>query len=130
MKISFKSGEVMPFNSFLNSVKLAGRSNRAKVKFMEKLEEKFAEIQKDFQAHFPQLAEDVSDEVRAERQREESEFLAEDAVIDLSEYEAQVNTLYEALDDYQYELEGQDSVLHAKLTEKLEEAVNKTQEVK
>ena len=99
MKLATTNSALTSVMEYLPKVQAKGRVNRARQKLMKKIAEKYQDFHGDLQA----IKADTEDE---QKQLEEfGELLKEEVVIDMSEYESLMHTLYEYMLDYPYELD-------------------------
>lgn len=127
MNIRMKNRHLPYTIEFLDKLQLTGKVSRARRKLIQKMQEKFKEIQEDYQSAFAAESEDekVTDiEEERKKKKEEVEFLEEVAVINLSEYQDLILLLSQSLDNYPHELSGADAEMHDLILDQLEEAIN------
>lgn len=127
MNIRMKNRHLPYTIEFLDKLQLTGKVSRARRKLIQKMQEKFKEIQEDYQDAFNAKSEDdkVTDiEVERNKKKEEVEFLEELAVINLSEYQDHILLLAQTLDNYPHEISGADAEMHDLILDQLEEAIN------
>lgn len=99
MKLATTNSALTSVMEYLPKVQGKGRVNRARQKLLKKVAEKYQDFHGDLQA----IKADTEDE---QKQLEEfGELLKEEVVIDMSEYESLMHTLYEYMLDYPYELD-------------------------
>ena len=99
MKLETTNSALTSVMEYLPKVQAKGRVNRARQKLMKKIAEKYQDFHGDLQA----IKADTEDE---QKQLEEfGELLKEEVVLDMSEYESLMHTLYEYMLDYPYELD-------------------------
>ncbi len=99
MKLATTNSALTSVMEYLPKVQAKGRVNRARQKLLKKVAEKYQDFHGDLQA----IKADTEDE---QKQLEEfGELLKEEVVIDMSEYESLMHTLYEYMLDYPYELD-------------------------
>lgn len=99
MKLETTNSALTSIMEYLPKIQAKGRVNRARQKLMKKIAEKYQDFHGDLQA----IKADTEDE---QKQLEEfGELLKEEVVIDMSEYESLMHTLYEYMLDYPYELD-------------------------
>ena len=99
MKLETTNSALTSVMEYLPKVQAKGRVNRARQKLMKKIAEKYQDFHGDLQA----IKADTEDE---QKQLEEfGELLKEEVVLDMSEYEGLMHTLYEYMLDYPYELD-------------------------
>ena len=137
MKMEIKNGEITAYVEFLQKLNLKSRASRGRTKLIKLLEKKIEEyntdiaslrdeyFKKDDKGNFVQdngkLV--VKDGVSVgEAQREADKLTNENAVILLDEYEQQIKAMYQALDEYDGELNGTDATVYDDLMDKLEQA--------
>ena len=129
MKLETTNSALTSIMEYLPKVQAKGRVNRARQKLMKKIAEKYQDFHGDLQA----IKADTEDE---QKQLEEfGELLKEEVVIDMSEYESLMHTLYEYMLDYPYEIdttpganrEPSDAVTHDHIVDVLESAIESNQ---
>ena len=99
MKLETTNSALTSIMEYLPKIQAKGRVNRARQKLMKKIAEKYQDFHGDLQA----IKADTEDE---QKQLEEfGELLKEEVVLDMSEYESLMHTLYEYMLDYPYELD-------------------------
>ena len=99
MKLETTNSALTTIMEYLPKIQAKGRVNRARQKLMKKIAEKYQDFHGDLQA----IKADTEDE---QKQLEEfGELLKEEVVLDMSEYESLMHTLYEYMLDYPYELD-------------------------
>lgn len=99
MKLETTNSALTSIMEYLPKIQAKGRVNRARQKLMKKIAEKYQDFHGDLQA----IKADTEDE---QKQLEEfGELLKEEVVLDMSEYEGLMHTLYEYMLDYPYELD-------------------------
>lgn len=99
MKLATTNSALTSVMEYLPKIQAKGRVNRARQKLLKKIAEKYQDFHGDLQA----IKADTEDE---QKQLEEfGELLKEEVVIDMSEYESLMHTLYEYMLDYPYELD-------------------------
>lgn len=99
MKLETTNSALTSVMEYLPKVQAKGRVNRARQKLMKKIAEKYQDFHGDLQA----IKADTEDE---QKQLEEfGELLKEEVVLDMSEYEGLMHTLYEYMLDYPYEID-------------------------
>ena len=126
MKLEILNGTLYAVAEYLPNLKLNGRSNRARQRLIKKVVEKFQELQSDAL----ELKEEYPDSV--EKQNEGFvELYKEKAILDMTENENLLPSLYDALLDYPHEISVErnngnpsDASIHDYLIDVLEEAVN------
>ena len=99
MKLETTNSALTSIMEYLPKIQAKGRVNRARQKLIKKIAEKYQDFHGDLQA----IKADTEDE---QKQLEEfGELLKEEVVLDMSEYESLMHTLYEYMLDYPYELD-------------------------
>ena len=99
MKLETTNSALTSIMEYLPKIQAKGRVNRARQKLMKKIAEKYQDFHGDLQA----IKADTEDE---QKQLEEfGELLKEEVVLDMSEYEGLMHTLYEYMLDYPYEID-------------------------
>lgn len=122
--------------NFLNSLKLKGKASRGRSKLIELLDKKNEELQQDVRSiqkeHFQKdengnLKADKngtlvakSDSEVEQAQKEMDELYSEKAKINIDEYQEKIDALYQALDNYEYELSDVDALVYNEIMEALE----------
>ena len=126
MKLEILNGTLFFVAEYLPNLKLNGRANRARQRLLKKVVEKFQELQSDAQ----ELKSEHPDD--AEKQNESFvELYKEKAILDMTENEHLIPSLYDALLDYPHEISVErnngnpsDASIHDYLIDVLEEANN------
>ena len=99
MKLETTNSALTSIMEYLPKIQAKGRVNRARQKLMKKIAEKYQDFHGDLQA----IKADTEDE---QKQLEEfGELLKEEVVLDMSEHEGLMHTLYEYMLDYPYEID-------------------------
>ena len=131
MKLETTNSALTSVMEYLPKVQAKGRVNRARQKLMKKIAEKYQDFHGDLQA----IKADTEDE---QKQLEEfGELLKEEVVLDMSEYEGLIHTLYEYMLDYPYEIDTtpgdnnspSDAVTHDHVIDILEAAIETPQTI-
>lgn len=131
MKLETTNSALTSVMEYLPKVQAKGRVNRARQKLMKKIAEKYQDFHGDLQA----IKADTEDE---QKQLEEfGELLKEEVVLDMSEYEGLMHTLYEYMLDYPYEIDTtpgkngspSDAVTHDHVIDILEAAIETPQTI-
>ena len=129
MKLATTNSALTTIMEYLPKVQAKGRVNRARQKLLKKVAEKYQDFHGDLQA----IKADTEDE---QKQLEEfGELLKEEVVIDMSEYESLMHTLYEYMLDYPYEIDTtlgknnspSDAVTHDHIVDVLESVIESNQ---
>ena len=129
MKLETTNSALTSVMEYLPKIQAKGRVNRARQKLMKKIAEKYQDFHGDLQA----IKADTEDE---QKQLEEfGELLKEEVVLDMSEYEGLMHTLYEYMLDYPYEIDTtpgkngspSDAVTHDHIVDVLESAIESNQ---
>lgn len=132
MKLTTTNSALTTIMEYLPKVQAKGRVNRSRQKLMKKIAEKYQDFHGDLQA----IKADTEDE---QKQLEEfGELLKEEVVLDMSEYEGLMHTLYEYMLDYPYEIDTtpgkngspSDAVTHDHIVDVLESAIESNQKTK
>lgn len=132
MKLETTNSALTSVMEYLPKVQAKGRVNRARQKLMKKIAEKY----QDFHGYLQAIKADTEDE---QKQLEEfGELLKEEVVLDMSEYEGLIHTLYEYMLDYPYEIDTtpgdnnspSDAVTHDHIVDVLESAIESNQKTK
>ena len=126
MKLEILNGTLYAIAEYLPNLKLNGRTNRARQRLLKKVVEKFQELQADAQ----ELKAEYPDD--AEKQNEGFvELYKEKAILDMTENECLMPSLYDAMLDYPHEISVErsngnpsDASIHDYLIDVLEEAIN------
>ena len=126
MKLEILNGTLYAVAEYLPKLKLNGRSNRARQRLLKKVVEKFQELQSDAQ----ELKAEYPDD--ADKQNEGFvELYKENAILDMTENEHLIPSLYDALLDYPHEINVErtngnpsDASIHDYLIDVLEAANN------
>lgn len=134
--ITFKNMELQPVINFLQSLKLANKTSRARTRLVTKLSEKLENLvsdQKELLEKYGQrdnegnLIRDGNNaylwnpDDSVEANKASIELNNEEVSIDLSEYKAAMKILTTALDNYSMELSEVDANIYNLLMDKLEE---------
>ena len=132
MKLETTNSALTTIMEYLPKIQAKGRVNRARQKLVKKIAEKYQDFHGDLQA----IKADTEDE---QKQLEEfGELLKEEVVLDMSEYEGLIHTLYEYMLDYPYEIDTtpgdnnspSDAVTHDHIVDVLESAIESKQKTK
>lgn len=126
MKLEMLNGTLYAIAEYLPNLKLNGRANRARQRLLKKVVEKFQELQSDAQ----ELKTEYPD--NTDKQNEGFvELYKENAILDMTENEHLMPSLYDALLDYPHEISVEringnpsDASIHDYLIDVLEEAIN------
>ena len=126
MKLEILNGTLYAIAEYLPNITLNGRANRARQRLLKKVVEKFQELQEDAQELKAEYPDDV------DKQNEGFvELYKEKAILDMSENEHLMPSLYDALLDYPHEISVErvrgnpsDASIHDYLIDVLEEAIN------
>lgn len=126
MKLKILNGTLYAIAEYLPKLTLNGRANRARQRMLKKVVEKFQELQEDAQ----ELKTEYPD--NSEKQNEGFvELYKEDAILDMTENEHLMPSLYDALLDYPHEISVEknngnpsDASIHDYLIDVLEDAIN------
>ena len=126
MKLEMLNGTLYAIAEYLPSLKLNGRANRARQRLLKKVVEKFQDLQSDAQ----ELKAEYPD--NTEKQNEGFvELYKENAILDMTENEHLMPSLYNALLDYPHEISIErnngnpsDASIHDYLIDVLEEVIN------
>lgn len=130
MKLEILNGTLYAIAEYLPNLKLNGRANRARQRLLKKVVEKFQELQSDAQ----QLKSEYPDDV-AKQNEGFVELYKEKAILDMTENEHLMPSLYDTLLDYPYEISVEringnpsDASIHDYLIDVLEETINEDAE--
>lgn len=138
--IEFKNGELVAVGNFLAQAKLKGKASRGRTKLIKLIEDKNKEYNEErdtvrdpyFQVDEKgeKIIKDnkyvLKDESKGKELDKELADLAEETVgIEFTEYNEKIKALYDALDNYNYELSNADAVIYDLLLDKLEENYEK-----
>lgn len=126
MKLEILNGTLYAIAEYSPSLKLNGRANRARQRLLKKIVDKFQEFQEDAQ----ELKSEYPD--NADKQNEGFvELYKEKAILDMTENEHLLPSLYDALLDYPHEISVErtngnpsDASIHDYLIDVLEDAIN------
>ena len=106
MKLKITNLHLKKVAEFLDDVKLSGKASRGKTKLMDKLVAKLQEFSEDFN----KIKESKSN---AEKQSDELIELANEiSVIDMGEYPHLVQPFFEAMDNYEEAMNGEEAVAY------------------
>lgn len=106
MKIEIPNIHLKKVAEFLPTIELAGRASRGKVKFLDKLAVKLQEFSTDFN----EIKEKKSDEDK--KNDEIIELVKENAIISMDEYPHLMDAFFDALENYEVALKGEDAVAY------------------
>lgn len=106
MKLEIPNIHLKKVAEFLPTIELAGRASRGKVKFLDKVAAKLQE----FSADFNEIKEKKSDEDK--KNDEIIELVKENAVISMDEYPQLMNAFFDALENYEVALKGEDAIAY------------------
>lgn len=116
MKITLKSFQLVPAINFLSSLSLKGKESRARMKLINKLNDKRSEV-------LDELNLIEHENGSTEYESETTEILNEYVTIDLTEYDDKMAVLADALENYDGELSGKDAGAHDLLLDVLDSAI-------
>ncbi|MFT8584828.1 DUF1617 family protein [Liquorilactobacillus hordei] len=138
--IEFENGELVAVGNFLAQAKLKGKASRGRTKLIKLIEEKNKEYNEErdtvrdpyFQVddNGEKIVKDnkyvLKDTSKGKDLDKELADLAEETVgIEFTEYNEKIKALYDALNNYNYELSNADAVIYDLLLDKLEENYEK-----
>lgn len=138
--IEFENGELVAVGNFLAQAKLKGKASRGRTKLIKLIEEKNKEYNEErdtvrdpyFQVDEKgeKIVKDnkyiLKDESKGKELDKELADLAKETVgIEFTEYNEKIKALYDALNNYNYELSDADAVIYDLLLDKLEENYEK-----
>ncbi|MDN2452517.1 DUF1617 family protein [Lactobacillus sp. UCMA15818] len=138
--IEFENGELVAVGNFLAQAKLKGKASRGRTKLIKSIEDKNKEYNDEINTvrdpYFQvdekgeKIVKDnkyiLKDESKGKELDKELADLAEETVgIEFTEYSEKIKALYEALNNYNYELSNADAVIYDLLLDKLEENYEK-----
>ncbi|EJF01098.1 DUF1617 family protein [Liquorilactobacillus mali] len=138
--IEFENGELVAIGNFLAQAKLKGKASRGRTKLIKLIEDKNKEYNEErdtvrdpyFQVDEKgeKIVKDnkyvLKDTSKGKELDKELADLAEETVgIEFTEYNEKIKALYDALDNYNYELSNADAVIYDLLLDKLEENYEK-----
>lgn len=133
--VTFKNGELSVIKNFLNSIKVSRKASRGRSKLLKLLAKKEQELNDDLNDvrkpylilgdNGEPLIEDNNVKFKDEEAREKAtaeiiELFGEKAVIDITEYHDKLHALYDALNEYEYDLYGDDANAYDLLLDELE----------
>lgn len=133
--VTFKNGELSIIKNFLNGIKVRGKASRGRSKLLKLLAKKEQELNDDLNDvrkpylilgdNGEPLIEDNNVKFKDEEAREKVtaeiiELFDEKAVIDITEYHDKLHALYDALNEYEYDLSGDDANAYDLLLDELE----------
>lgn len=140
MYFKTKNNLLVVYIDFLQGLKLKAKASRGRSKLVDLLNQKNNELQKDvveLQRHF--FKTDKNDKFQTDddnklilkngfklddAQKDLNELYSEIVSIDLNEYADRFKSLYNALNNYEYDFEGKKAIVYDNLMDKLEEAFN------
>lgn len=129
MKLEIPNFHLKKVAEFLPTIELAGRASRGKVKFLDKLTVKLQE----FSTDFSNIKEQKIDEDK--KNDEIIELIKENAIISMDEYPHLMNAFFDALDNYEVALKGEDAIAYDVLLtayesiNDLQDSVNDAQQI-
>lgn len=138
--IEFENGELVAVGNFLAQAKLKGKASRGRTKLIKLIEEKNKEYNEErdtvrdpyFQVDDKgeKIVKDnkyvLKDISKGKDLDKELTDLAEETVgIEFTEYNEKIKALYDALNNYNYELSNADAAIYDLLLDKLEENYEK-----
>lgn len=106
MKLELQNIHLKKVVEFLSTLELAGRASRGKVKFLDKLTVKLQE----FSTDFSKIKEQKIDEDK--KNDEIIELVKENAIISMDEYPQLMNAFFDALENYEVALKGDDAIAY------------------
>ena len=133
--VTIKNGELSIIKNFLNGIKVKGKASRGRSKLLKLLAKKEQELNDDINDvrkpylilddNGEPLIEDNNVKFKNEEAREKVtadiiELFDEKAVIDITEYHDKLHALYDALNEYEYDLSGDDANAYDLLLDELE----------
>lgn len=133
--VTFKNGELSIIKNFLNGVKVSGKASRGRSKLLKLLAKKEQELNDDLNDvrkpylilgdNGEPLIENNNVKFKDKEAREKAtadiiELFDEKAVIDITEYHDKLYALYNALNEYEYDLFGDDANAYDLLLDELE----------
>lgn len=132
MKLKIKNSMITSIFMYLPNLQVNGRGNRARQKLLKKVADKVEE----FQSDLSNIKADYED--GDEKQEEITKFIKETSILDMSEYENHMRTLFDILLDYPHEIntstvtsDGKakvsDALTHDYLIDVLEDAIESKQ---
>ena len=141
-EVTFTNGELVTIGNTLAEFKLKGRASLGRtwlIKHLENLNEQFRADQLATQKNFFKTDKDgdfvhkedkkslvLKDEYTMDEAQKEFDQLVDEPVsIEISAYSARMKALYHALEDYQYELEGQTALVYALVFDQFDKAYGK-----
>ncbi|MFJ6960271.1 DUF1617 family protein [Lactiplantibacillus plantarum] len=142
VQLGFKNGELVNVYQALQGYKLKGRASLGRTWLGKRLADANKQFNEDRTAtqkvyfktdddgEFVYQADKKTlilkdDYTMAEAQSNFDELINEEITIDVSQYSARIKSLYQALEDYPYELEGQTAEVYAVLFDELDKAFGK-----
>lgn len=140
MLFKIQNGEISKVLTFLQEVKLSGRASRGRTRLSKMLEDKIdilSQYQEEMIKKYVQL-ENGQPKVNDEQTSfvynskedaiayttEFTELLTDTAAVDMSEYEAEMNSLLNGLLDSEQELNGEEALIYDLLCSQLEDMVS------
>ena len=106
MKLEIQNIHLKTVTEFLPTVEFAGRASRGKVKFLDKVSAKLQEFSTDFN----EIKEKKMDEDK--KNDEIIDLIKENAVISMEEYPQLMNAFFNALENYEVALKGDDAIAY------------------
>ena len=106
MKLEIPNIHLKKVVEFLPTIELVGRSSRGKVKFLDKVSVKLQE----FSTDFSKIKEQKIDEDK--KNDEIIELVKENAIISMDEYPQLMNAFFDALENYEVALKGDDAIAY------------------
>ena len=106
MKLEIPNIHLKKVAEFLPTIELAGRASRGKVKFLDKVSVKLQEFSTDFsKIKDQQIDEDKKND-------EIIELVKENAIISMEEYPQLTDAFFDALENYEVALKGEDAIAY------------------
>ena len=129
MKLEIPNIHLKKVVEFLPTIELAGRASRGKVKFLDKVSVKLQEFSTDFsKIKDQQIDEDKKND-------EIIELVKENAIISMEEYPQLTVAFFDALENYEVALKGEDAIAYDVLltayesNNDLQDSVNDAQQI-
>jgi len=141
-EVTFTNGELVTIGNTLSEFKLKGRASLGRtwlINHLEKLNKQFSADQLATQKNFFKTDKDgdfvykkdkktlimKDGYTMEEAQKEFDQLVNEHVTIEISSYSERMKALFHALEDYPYELEGQEALVYALVVDQFDKAYGK-----